>query len=370
MENPERVAFFLPSLAGGGAQRVAVNLANGFAARGYQVDLVLAQAKGPFLSHVSEDVRVVDLTSSRVLYSTRGLFRYLRSNRPSAIISSMTHANLFAALLTTVGIRDTKCILVEHSHVSPSIPPQTGLRERIVLLLARFLYPLADRIVAVSEGASKDLAAFLGKPSTSVTWIYNPIFDASLGEDAGTPIPHGWLEREAAPVILNVGRLEEIKDHPTLLHAFAKIRARREARLVILGDGERRSELQALSEELGVTDDVLLPGFVTDPYAWMRECAVFVLSSRSESFGNVLVEAMACGASVVSTDCPSGPAEILGNGKWGRLVPVGDADAMAEAIEDAIEAGAPPEGSLDRARDFGVDTAVDAYIELIGSPNS
>jgi glycosyltransferase involved in cell wall biosynthesis len=169
----------------------------------------------------------------------------------------------------------------------------------------------------------------------------------------------------APPVILAVGRLTLQKDFPTLIRAFARLRARRSARLVILGEGELRDELEALVAELGLTADVALPGFVDNPFSWMRGSALFVLSSAWEGFGNVLVEAMACGTPVVSTDCPSGPAEILENGKWGRLAAVGDAEALARAIAEALDDPNPPDVRA-RAAFFSVERSVDAYLAILG----
>jgi glycosyltransferase involved in cell wall biosynthesis len=243
--------------------------------------------------------------------------------------------------------------------------------------LIRRNYLAADAVVAVSEGVADDLAAHFGIPRDRISVVHNPVVSGSLKEKAAAPIDHPWLASGAPPVVLSAGRLHPTKDYPTLIRSFARLRQVREARLLILGSGKndeetarRRAELIELAAELGVSEDVDLPGFVPNPLPYMARAAVFVLSSLWEGFGNVLVEALACGCPVVSTDCPSGPAEILDHGRYGRLVPVGDDSAMAEAMLTVLRN--PPDRDVLRARGalFTVDRAVDAYLDLLlGRPD-
>jgi glycosyltransferase involved in cell wall biosynthesis len=360
----ERIALYLPSLRGGGAERVMVVLANGFVARGLRVDLVLAKAEGPYLAYISPDVRIVDLKSQRVLFSLPRLVRYLRSERPRILLCAMNHVNVLALMARALAGGETRVVISEHNTLTAAGTPERLSRMAVIRLLMQWLYPRADAIVGVSRGVSEDLARFLRLPAKQVTTIYNPVVTQSLLRQAEVPHDHPWLAPGSPPVVLGVGRLTQQKDFPTLIRAFARVRAHRSCRLVILGEGELRPALQALVAELGVTEDVLLFGFTDNPFVWMRRAGVFVLSSAWEGLPTVLIEAMACGAPVISTDCPSGSNEILEGGKWGCLVPVGDVQALAEAVATTLDDG----GKLDvtaRAADFGVDRAVEEYFKIM-----
>lgn len=359
MKNP--IALYLPTLCGGGAERVMVTLANGFVDHGLQVDLVLANAEGPYLADVSPSVRVVDLGVSRVLVSLPGLVRYLRRERPAALLSAMGHANVVAVAARWLSRMPTRLVVSEHNSVSLS---SRSLRERVVLPLLRWAYPHADGVVAVSGGVADDLAQVTGLPRKRIVVVYNPVVTATLLKQACAPLDHSLLGAKEPPLVLGVGRLTVQKDFPSLIRAFAKVRAQQLCRLVILGEGELRGELEGLVTSLHLSADVTLPGFTDNPFPWMRQSSLFVMSSAWEGFGNVLAEAMACGAPVVSTDCPSGPAEILENGRWGRLVPVGDVEALADAMRATLAETTHPDVAT-RARDFGVDQAVAGYLGVL-----
>lgn len=340
-------ALYLPSLRGGGAERVMVVLANGFAARGHPVDLVLAKAEGPYLPEVSPAVRVIDLNSHRVLASLPGLIAYLRRERPRAMLSALGHANVIAILARALS--GVKCRLVVSERNSMS-----GLRGAgggLMRGLMRVFYPHSDAVVSVSQGIAQELIQDLGLTPKSVTSIANPVDVEGIRRQADQGSDHPWAVPEGAPLFLAVGRLTEQKDYPTLLAAFAKVREQRLVRLAILGEGELRPALEARIEALGLWDDVALVGFQPNPFAWMRTCAVYVMSSAWEGFPNSLVQAMACGARIVSTDCRTGPDEILGGGQWGRLVPVGDVEALAAAMIATLDDPNPPD----------VEQAVEAF---------
>lgn len=361
------ISIYLPSLRGGGAERAMVTLANGFADRGFKVDMVLACAEGPYLSEVSSAVRVVDLKSRRVLASLPALVSYLCRERPRAMLSALSHANVIAIIACMLSRVAVRLVVSERSNLSMSINKPQNWRARIVLPLMRIGYRKVGCVVAVSKGVADDLAETLDLPRDRISVVYNPVVTPELIGKSEMPLSHPWLGEGKLPVILGVGRLTRAKDFATLIRAFAQIHAQRECRLVILGEGELRTELEQLVTSLGIQDSIQLPGFVENPFAWMSRVRLVVLSSGWEGLPNVLIQAMACGAAVVSTDCRSGPDEILEGGKWGALVPVGDVEALAGAMAATLDT--PHEQLPDvrrRAGDFAQELAVDGYLKVLG----
>lgn len=345
-----------------------VTLANAIAARGYAVDLVLANAKGPFLKDVSDNVHLVDLKAGRVMKAIFPLTRYLRRTRPQAMLSAMGHANVAALLACKLSQVQVRLTVSERSFISSAHATAKGVAARINFRLIRWLYPWADGICTVSQAASKDLAAFARLPLQRVNTIYNPFDLSRIAQLAAEPLDHPWFQPGQPPVLLAIGRMNEAKDFPVLIRAFAQLHQQRAVRLVILGEGELRPQLEGLLRQLNLgSDAVQLPGFVSNPFAWLARCSLFVLSSRREGLPGALIEAMACGTPVVSTNCLSGPDEILEGGRWGRLVPVGDVAALANAMAEVLDT---PRDQLPdvcaRAQDFEQDRAVDAYLRLLG----
>jgi glycosyltransferase involved in cell wall biosynthesis len=341
---------------------VIVNLVQGIVQRGEPVDLALAVAEGVFLDQLPPQVRVVDLRAGRLIGSLVPLIRYLRRERPRVLISSMSHANLVALWAAKLARTDTPVMVTVHNTMSESTGSNGGLERRLL----HTFYPWATWIVAVSRGAADDLARTTGVPRSRVEVVYNPVITPPVLALAQRPPDHPWYAPGAPPVILGVGRLTRQKDFLTLVRAFAELRRRRCARLIILGEGEDRPTLEALVAELGLHDDVSLPGFRDDAPAYMARSALFVLSSAWEGLPTVLIEALAVGTPVVSTDCPSGPREILQEGRLGALVPVGDAGALAMAMERALDLGDPPLPP-EALRAFTLNAAVDHYLRLIES---
>lgn len=359
------IAIYLPSLRGGGAERAMVTLANGFADRGLKIDLVLAKAEGPYLSEVSPNVRVVDLQSSRVLASLPGLVHYLRRERPQAMLSALSHANIIAVTARMLAGVSVRLVVSERSNLSMSSRKPQNLRGRAVLPLMRWVYRKADGVVAVSRGVADDLSRTIGLPRDRVSVVYNPVVTSELIYKSRASLEHPWLGEGKPPVILGAGRLTHSKDFATLIRAFAQVRTVHDCRLVILGEGELRVELEQLIMSLGIADSVQLPGFTENPFAWMSRVRLFVLSSRWEGLPNVLIQAMACGAAVVSTDCPSGPDEILEGGKWGKLAPVGDVKELASAMIASLDTLCEQSPDVRRrARDFRQELAVDGYLKV------
>ena len=341
------------------------NLVYQFAACGLAVDLVLAEKKGPYLRDVPSAVRIVDLKARRTIASIPKLIKYLRSADPHCLISALSHANIIAILSHMLARSPAKLIVTEHVSLKERQLHTKSTRELVLPLLIPIFYRAADRIIAVSIGVASQLAEF-GLRRDKIAVIYNPIVNEKLFRAAEEVVNDSWFSAEAPPVIVAAGRLVKQKDFQTLIRAFAFVRSTRAVRLLILGEGPDRPQLLELVQLLGVADDVRLPGFVDNPYKYMRHGKTFVLSSLFEGFPTVLVEAMACGTPIISTDCPSGPAEVLENGRWGRLVPVGDAGSLAQAIHDELDSVSPHPDVRSRAAMFGAEDKTNEYLKVIG----
>lgn len=365
MENlPGKISIFIPSLYGGGAERAMLKLAGGIASRGFKVDLVLARAKGPYLAEVPTSVNLIDLKARRLMTSLPALIRYIRCEQPVAMLSAL-QANIIALVAKKLARVPTRLIVSERNMLSQKARHSGwDLRTRFTPFLARCIYPQADGIVAVTKGVADDLTQITGIPRERICVIYNPIVTPEFQEKTQTPLDHPWFKTGEPPVILAVGRLTKQKDYPTLIRAFAQVRKNRVVRLLILGEGEERPILEALVKELGVEEDVNMPGFVVNPYHFMVRAAVFVLSSRWEGLPGVLIEALYCGAPLVATDCPTGPREILSDGKYGLLVPVGDSIALYQAIEKTL-AGKKAYVSRESWLPFEQESVVDQYIHVL-----
>ena len=364
----DAIALFLPSLSGGGAERNVLRLGAALSASGYTVVVVVADARGPNRAWVPDDVELVDLGARRAATALVPLARFLRRRRPGVLVSALNSANVVALAARELARVEVPVVVSERNTITAWKAGAEGFRRRHVIpWLVRRLYPRADRLVAVSDGAARDLARFLDLPEEDVVAIPNPVVDPRLTQLAADPLPTRWDAWIGdAPLVLSVGRLTRQKDHGLLLRAYAVVRQRMpQARLAILGTGDTISEIERLRDELELRDTVLLPGFDDNPYRWMARAQVVALTSRYEGLPTVLIEALACGARVVATDCPSGPSEILAGGRWGQLVPVGDVDGFADALLASLRSGrwpAPPTAALDRYR---VERVADEYRALI-----
>lgn len=353
----------MTALAGGGAERVMLTLAGAFADRGLAVDLVLTRAQGAYEDAIPPGIRIIDLKAPRIIVALPRLVRYLRRERPTVMLSALAPTNCLAVWARCLALVDTRLVLSEHSTLSKASAYAVTRRARILPRLMRWSYRWADSVVAVSEGVADDLSVMLGLARSRIVVIHNPVVTWELLSKAKEPLLHPWFLPGAPPVVLGVGRLMAAKDFPTLIRSFARLRRSRYARLMILGEGEHRASLEALVAELGLQQDVVFPGFVANPYQYMANAALFVLSSRWEGLPTVLIEAMACGIPVVATDCPSGPREILEGGKWGKLVPVGAEVDLAEAIEECMINEEPSVRT--RAMHFSAERIATHYLNLL-----
>jgi glycosyltransferase involved in cell wall biosynthesis len=357
------VAIILPNLASGGAERVCLALAEAFTADGLSVEMVLRQKRGDLLSLVPEGVTVHDLAAPRVRQALRPLVGYLRERRPRAVLSAMWPLNSLVLWARSMSGVDCRAVTSDHNILSLSGQGRPGLRRLAMRAGMAASYGSADGVVGVSQGVADDIARLSGLPLSRVSLIYNPITPLPPAQPADPAVMAKW---SGGPRLVTVGTLKAVKDHATLLKALVEVRRQTDARLLIVGEGPERPYIEAMIAAMELQDAVTLAGFHPTPHAYVAQADAFVLSSRSEGFGNVLVEALACGVPVVSTDCPSGPREILDGGRYGLLTPVGDADALAAAIGRTLEQPAPRETLLRRSEDFSVSKAAAAYRALLG----
>ncbi len=394
-----RIAVFLPSLEGGGAERSMLHLVKGFLAQGRTVDLVLCQAKGAYLGEIPAGANLIELAASGnvqgrwiaamsnlrdffvllrpvllarkiapEILRLRSLRHYVETVRPDVILSALTYANLIAIWATRISGSRVPVVVSERIALSNYCAAPSNFRKwrwRYLPQVVHRTYPAAAAVVTVSNDVANDLLTTIGLQQNTVTTIHNPVVDDNLRARAQQDLQHPWFAPDTVPVILAVGRLTEQKDFGTLLRAFATVRADREARLVILGEGRLRADLLALAQTLGIQADVDLPGFVENPYQFMARASVLVLSSHYEGLPGVLIQALGCACPVVSTDCPGGSREILEDGRIGPLVAVGDARGMAQAILAQLDHPTPQDILLGRAEDFSVEGGVSNYLALL-----
>ena len=400
-----RVAVLSPTLAGGGAERKALFIAAGLLERGHEVDILVqrlvchypdevpnrarlfylskrgdGEARGlldrlavvpqplfpgptPWRARVPRTALLCKVRAKQLplLLSTRpprwaaGIAAYVDREHPSALLAMNGLAVTATTMAASLSRRPTRVVGTLHDVLRSG-----RLRQR-----ARRSYPFADFVVGISRGTTAELEGIPGMERDRIHTIYNPVVSADLDRKARESPHHPWLDDRPCPVILAIGRMRKVKDFSTLLRAFARLLVQRPARLIVLGEGRLRPTLRSLAQELGVAEQVDFPGFKENPYAFLARADLFVLSSRNEALPTVLIEAMACGCPVVSTDCPFGPREILEGGRLGPLVPVGDAEALAEAMDRTLDDPPDPDPLRERASFFNVEHAVERYEELL-----
>ncbi len=372
----------MSDLGGGGAQRRFFALAQALARDGHRADLVVASGKGDFRERVPPEARLFTvegplaciplvrrLRGLHVPASAGALADYLEAEAPDVVLSSSNPANLAALIAQTRAARRragvVPVVISVNVDLDAALAGRNRLHGRLLRAMIRRHYPCADAVIAISQGVAASVAAVAGMRSERIVTISNPVDCAAIRRQGALPIAHPWLAPDAPPLILAVGKLKAQKDFETLIRAFARLRAARPANMVILGEGKRRARLMTLVRELGLSDCVDLPGFTGNPHAWMARAALFVLSSRWEGFSNALAEALALGCPVVSTDCPSGPAELLMAGALGPLVPVGNDTALAVAMEASLDHPCSRARLMARADAFSVEQAAARYLAVL-----
>lgn len=351
----------------GGITPVVLRLASAMADQGVHVELVTFAPKDirSLFPQLDRRLSVFNLGVGSRVRHLAALRAYLRMRRPGALLAAGIRANLLAALCKRMPGRVSPTFLSIHDVITPGLARLGFFAQLSRRFALRFLYPVADGLICVSAGVAEDLSSYSGVTVDKLTVIHNPILAADALKKAQEEPDHPWLRDGQVQVIMGAGRLEAQKDFPTLIRAFALLRKRHDCRLIILGEGKERGALLRLTAALGLEDCVSLPGFVRNPMAYMRRASLFVLSSAWEGFGNVLVEAMAVGTPVVSTDCQSGPREILRDGEFGLLVAPGDPTTLAEAMVATVASPLPAEALQRRAADFRADIAARRYLKRL-----
>ncbi|TAK39907.1 MAG: glycosyltransferase [Lysobacteraceae bacterium] len=362
---PDRIALLLPSLLPvGGAERLMLDTAAKFGEKGFGIDLLLVDESNRLDGSVPPGVRVFNFRSPRLRGAVRPLVAYLRRERPGAMHAAMWPLTSLAIFSNYLARTRTRLLVSEHNTLSRSYASRGLLHRFMMHASMRVTYPFADARVVVSEGVGADISRLSGLARGRFQVIHNPAPEIPCGCSSPERGRDLWGEGHG-PRILTVGRLKSQKNHRLLIEAFQKLDASADARLVILGTGDLHHELKGIIERDGLDGRVLLPGHVDEPGAYYRSADLFVLSSDYEGFGSVIVEALAYGLPVVSTDCPSGPSEILAGGKYGRLVPCGDAVALATAMHDALGTDHDSAALKRRAGDFSLDNIAEQYLDLL-----
>ena len=386
-EEPLRIALAIPHLGGGGAERSVLRLARGLIERGHAVDILVFGKIDTLASEAPAQARQFSLEQQRInefrdrmrivrrfgfrilrflrrdlLSDARSVAAYIDEEQPDCILPSLPRAKLATLLAVCFTKLNPVIIPIMHSVLM-------NRRRRLRNLYAT-LFPIADHILAVSDGVADSVAFKLHVPRNRISRVYNPVAIAEIDELARAIPEHPWMLDDGPPIVLSTGRLARVKDFPTLLRAFRQVSRNRQVRLIILGEGSWRQRLENMIRKMGIEAIVSLPGWVSNPYAFMSRASVFVLSSKFEGLGNVLIEAMACGCPCVSTNCPSGPAEILDDGRFGPLVPVGNESELAAAMEHVLDSPLNKDRLLARAKAFSFDASVGLYeriiVDLIG----
>jgi glycosyltransferase involved in cell wall biosynthesis len=360
-----KIAVFVSFSGRGGVEKMVANLCRGFVESGHQVDLLLIKSRGEHLKAVPDSVRIVKLGPEHTFLSLIPLMRYLVSDRPDALLAVKDRA--FRVAVTARALTGVKTRVVGRlgTTLGAALKGKSSFRRWTWYLPMRFFYPMADTVVAVSKGVFEDISRITGLGPDRVRVIENPVVDASFYEKATGPVNHPWFMDDGPPIIVGMGRLTRQKGFDVLLKAFDILGRTRECRLMILGEGSDREKLLEIASQYGIASRVSFPGFIENPYPTLGRAALFVLSSRWEGSPNVLTEALALGVPVVATDCPSGPMEILENGRFGPLVPVEDPEALAKAMDQVLADPPKPDFLKSAVVRYSVSRSSGSYLKVL-----
>ncbi len=357
------IAVFMPSFGSGGAERMTINLCRGLSEANKKVDLVVRSGDIPFKQMLNRHIRIVRLKGNKKNIVSQ-LINYLRENTPKVLLSTKG-GDREAIEAKYKGNMDVKVVLRHGTTFSKRDKDRFFLKRIILRYKLKRTLPKADLIIAVSNGVAEDIIRLTNIQEKKVKILPNPTIVPEIFELAKQEVDHPWFREKKYPIILGAGGFRRAKDFPTLIKAFGIVRSHLQARLVILGDGRQRTKVEDLIKGLGLSNEVWLPGFRENPYSFMRSADLFVLSSIWEGSPNVLIESMALGTPVVSTDCPSGPREILANGKYGKLVPMQCPKEMATAILHSLRTPMRREIIQQGVKRFELKNSIQAYIEAL-----
>jgi glycosyltransferase involved in cell wall biosynthesis len=358
----------------GGAERYLVNLSEGLLDEGHEVTIILVEAKGPLLADVDKRCRMIVMNKTRVIKSISSLTSIFKENSPDVIISFQTHMNVSTLIAMALAKTTVPVIITEHApianHLNIGAPMLTRIKNGVMLTLVKNLYKRANKFIGVSTSVAQQYAEFSAIPRQNVRVIATPIVTPMLLMRAAQAPTHPWLIEKTHPVIISMGRLVGEKDQATLIRAFGLLRKQMNARMIIFGEGVERKNLEEIIQNLGIGKDVDLPGEVLNPFREMSQADLYVHSAKLEGFGNVLVEALACGLPVIATDCPVGPREILSDGQYGVLTPVGDEYVLAKEMYRVLNMSKLEKDRIinagkERANEFTLNHSVKSYMDII-----
>ena len=360
------VAIYLHDLSGGGVERQSLIIAEEFRRHGADVTLVVHRLRGELLNQVPAGLRIVDLNSSRTLMDIPGLIRFLHVEKPDILLSNVDLNNVAALLAKVIGFSSTKLVICQHNPISPHFAACENWLYRYVGLAYRVLSPVISGAVAVSEGVGRELEAIGGLPKDRILTINNPVVGPDFPARSAEIVEHPWFGQVHRPLFVTAGRLVVQKDHETMIRALAIHRQNFDSRLIVLGCGPLQGFLGQLAEQLGIAGVVDFSGFRANALPYIRQADAFLLSSRCEGFGNVIVEALGCGTPVISSGCEHGPAEILDEGRFGLLVEPRSPPALAAAMDQVgtLRQRFPVEMLRQRAGEYSYAACASRYMAL------
>ncbi len=366
MSEKKYLAIFCPYFDNGGVEHMLVNLSRGMASLGHKADFIVGHSNRPYLGSLPEEINIIELGSTRKTGIIEKTVTYLHQSHPSIILSAKEPSNKLLLRARTISGVPFKIFLRSVTNISKQLENRNFFKRVLVNRELKHTYRMADGIIAVSDGVAEDISKITNLPRDDISVIPNPVITPDIMDLAKQPIDHDWFCSGKPPVIIGIGRLGRPKNFSLLVKAFAEVRKSIPCRLVILGNGRRRERLLRLARRLKVDNDFWSPGFIENPYPYIVNSRIFVLSSLWEGSPNALTESLALGIPVVSTDCPSGPREILQDGRYGQLVPLNDVTAMAQAIIRTLDAPPAPDFLKNAVKNYTMENSARQYLQVMG----
>ncbi len=357
------VAFMVGSLRMGGAERMMIHTANQLA-KNTRVTFLSLTGGEDLKPELQNNVKLISFEKKKTLASIPAVLRFLKTEKPDVLISTQIHVNLVAMLLKIVFRTKTKIILREATSPGAQFMYFRDARSRAVKWMVKMFYPKADAIIAICESVKDNLVDHRFAKREQVSVIFNPVVNQHLIEGMKADVEDKFF-LDGVPVIISSGRLAPVKNFSLLIQSFYKLSQKQDARLIIIGEGEERLKLESMISALGLNDKVKLPGMKPNPYPYLKKSSVYVLTSLFEGLPNALIEAMACGLQLISVDCPGGSAEVLMNGKLGQLVPVNNAESLANAMLEAVQNPVSKSILLEGAKRFEAEKISLQYLNLV-----